>query len=228
MKDLRHHDIICFDVDSTLVTCEGVDWLAERKGVGREVSRLTQLSMDGTVSIDEVFEKKIDILAPTQEELRILADHYLKCLTEGAKELVDILLTLDKNLWLITGGLGDSILPLGAFLSITNIKSNTVLFDQDGNYLGVDTTNVLTKGDGKALLVKEFDRKKSVAFVGDSVTDLTTQPYVKTFVGYGGVAKREKVANKAKHYISTKSMLPLLEYLITEEELRSIKANKAL
>ena len=24
-------DVICFDVDSTLVTCEGVDWLAKQR-----------------------------------------------------------------------------------------------------------------------------------------------------------------------------------------------------
>ena len=56
------YDIICFDVDSTLVACEGVDWLAEQKGVEKEVRFLTEQAMTGGVPMEEVLAKKIDIL----------------------------------------------------------------------------------------------------------------------------------------------------------------------
>lgn len=226
--DPKYHDIICFDVDSTLVTCEGVDWLADQKGVGDEVRELTQLSMDGTIPIDEIFEKKIDILSPSRKELSSIGDHYLTCITPGAKELISLLQKAEKELWLITGGLHEAIVPLARFLNITNIQSNTVLFNIDGDYECIDPKNILTRADGKATFVKSFDPTKAVAFVGDSVTDLATQPFVKTFIGFGGVVVREKVKKNCEFYVSTKNMLSLIDLLLTSEEKINLTTTTAL
>jgi phosphoserine phosphatase len=226
--DPTYHDIICFDVDSTLVSCEGVDWLADQKGVGEQVRRLTQLSMDGVVLIDEVFQKKIDILAPSRKELQAVGEHYLTCLTPGAKELVSLLHQRNKELWLVTGGLHEAIVPLSRFLNISNIQSNTVFFNANGDYAGIDPKNILTRADGKATFVKNFDPTKAVAFVGDSVTDLATKPYIKTFIGFGGIVVREKVKKNCEFYVSTKNMLSLIDLLLTSEEKINLTTTTAL
>jgi len=226
--DPTYHDIICFDVDSTLVTCEGVDWLADQKGVGEQVRQFTQLSMEGVVLIDDVFQKKIDILAPSKKELEAVGQHYLTCLTPGAKELVSLLQQRNKELWLVTGGLNEAIVPLAKFLNISNIQSNTVFFNSNGDYAGIDPKNILTRADGKATFVKNIDSAKSVAFIGDSVTDLATKPFVKTFIGFGGVVIRERVKNYSDHYISTKNMLSLIDLLLTQKEQEGLRISATL
>jgi len=42
-------DVICFDCDSTLSRIEGIDELARRVGMGEEMSKLTDLAMNGVV-----------------------------------------------------------------------------------------------------------------------------------------------------------------------------------
>jgi hypothetical protein len=41
VRTFRAADVVCFDVDSTLLTCEGIDELAEMAGVKDEVQKLT-------------------------------------------------------------------------------------------------------------------------------------------------------------------------------------------
>ncbi len=94
------------------------------------------------------------------------------------------------------------------------------------NYLRIDTTSHLTKSDGKSVHVKNISKGRQVAFIGDSVTDLATKPFVKTFIGYGGVAHREKIKNEAEYFISTKSLAPVLHLVLTDHELEILRAGK--
>ena len=57
---------------------------------------------------------------------------------------------------------------------------------------------------------EKIARGRKIAFVGDSVTDLATQPVVTTFIGFGGVVTRKKVKEEAEFFIKAKSLEPLL------------------
>jgi phosphoserine phosphatase len=48
--------------------------------------------------------------------------------------------------------------------------------------------------------IKKQNPDAVVVHIGDSVTDLTTQGKADLFIGFGGVAVREKVKKAAKHY----------------------------
>jgi len=224
MASQNIHEIICFDVDSTLVTCEGVDWLADQKGVGEQVKNLTSMAMEGIVPMEDVFGKKIDILQPSHSEMESIGLHYCQSLSQDAEKVVRVLQNLGKEIWLITGGFAPAVILLAKKLGISekNILANTVSFNKDGSYKQVDSTNCLIRADGKSICVQEIGYGKRIAFVGDSVTDLATKPYVQTFVGYGGIALREKVREKADYFISCKSLLPLLEIILTAEELERV------
>jgi phosphoserine phosphatase len=209
---MKKFDVICFDVDSTLVQCEGVDWLADQKGVGGEVRHLTELAMSGDLPMEEVFSKKIDILKPSKKELGILGEYYCSQLVEKAEEVVDSLMSADIDVWLVTGGLLPAILPLANTLRISqeNIHANEVYFDLTGNYLGINHNCTLVKTNGKADCVKKIGNNRRVAFVGDSVTDLATKPNVTSFIGYGGVKARQKVKDESEFFIKSQSLEPLL------------------
>lgn len=212
MKTLPNYDVICFDVDSTLVTIEGVDWLAQQKGVGKQVQHLTQLAMDGEVPMQEVFGKKIDILAPSRSELEELGKYYCSQITDGAEKVVQTLTDLGIEVWLITGGLYLALLPLADKLHIPqdHIHANEVYFDEMGNYKGINKNCTLTRTDGKAQCATVIGKGRQMAFVGDSVTDLATKSVVKTFIGFGGVVTRKKVKEEAEFFIKSKSLEPLL------------------
>merc|ERR1719258_714045 len=50
---LREADCVALDVDSTVITSEGVDELAACLGKGEEVARLTRAAMEGDVSYEK-------------------------------------------------------------------------------------------------------------------------------------------------------------------------------
>jgi phosphoserine phosphatase len=221
---LKPFDLIIFDVDSTLVTIEGVDWLAAQKGVSDEVAHLTQQSMDGSIAIEAIFEQKLNMLSPSKSELELIGNHYCKTLTEDSAEVIEALQSLRKEVWLVTGSFEPAIAILAQMLQVplANIRTNTVYFEDCGCYKAIDATGHLTKQDGKARIVKELGRGKQTAFIGDSVTDLATKPFVDLFVGYTGVITRKKILEEADTFITSPSLSPLLSLILTPQELSQL------
>lgn len=209
---MKKFDVICFDVDSTLVACEGVDWLAEKKGVGQEVRQLTELAMSGNTPMEEVFRKKIDLLKPSKKELEVLGEYYCSQLVEKAEDVVTSLKSAGIDIWLVTGGLLPAVIPLANTLHISsdNIHANEVYFDSTGSYLGINPDCTLIQTQGKAACVEKIGSNRRIAFVGDSVTDLATKQHVTTFIGYGGVKVRQKVKDESEFFIKSRSLEPLL------------------
>lgn len=218
--DKARHTHIFFDVDSTLVTIEGIDVLGKKKGVGKKVTELTNLAMNGIVPMEQVFEEKITIVAPSKKELDELSQDYLSNITTDAELVVQILTDLKKNIFLVSGGFLEAILPLSKKLGIDkkNVFANQIFFDRFGNFDRLDTSNPLITTQGKKSIVSQAKKDGIAAFVGDGSTDLATTAVVKTFIGFGGVIKRTTIEKSAKYYVKEKSLTPILEYLLSPYE----------
>lgn len=67
---IRSADIVCFDVDSTVIEEEGIDELAEFCGKGQEVANLTREAMGGTMTFQEALRRRLDIIKPSQKQIR--------------------------------------------------------------------------------------------------------------------------------------------------------------
>lgn len=67
---IQSADIVCFDVDSTVIVEEGIDELAEFCGKGEEVSNLTREAMGGAMTFQEALRRRLDIIKPTQSQIR--------------------------------------------------------------------------------------------------------------------------------------------------------------
>ena len=59
---------IVFDCDSTLSAMEGIEVLASAAHAA-EIARLTAAAMNGTIPIDEVFGRRLDLIRPTQHDV---------------------------------------------------------------------------------------------------------------------------------------------------------------
>nr|CTP81987.1 Bm6954 [Brugia malayi] len=64
-------DAVCFDVDSTLCTCEMIDEFAKYLHC-YEVVRFTEGTMNGEISFRESLKIRLSILKPTREQLEVL------------------------------------------------------------------------------------------------------------------------------------------------------------
>lgn len=67
---IQSADVVCFDVDSTVIQEEGIDELAEFCGKGLEVSNLTKEAMGGSMTFQEALRRRLDIIKPTQAQIK--------------------------------------------------------------------------------------------------------------------------------------------------------------
>ena len=62
---------VFFDVDSTLVTIEGIDVL----GAGHpEIAQLTERAMNGEIALEDVYAKRLEIIRPRRDAIETLAE----------------------------------------------------------------------------------------------------------------------------------------------------------
>jgi phosphoserine phosphatase len=210
---------VFFDVDSTLVTIEGIDVLG---GGNREIVELTEAAMNGEIALDEVYARRLEIIRPTLAEVERLGATYCHSLVAGAEETIATLQRHGVDVHLVTAGITQAIAPLAAKLNIAPraVHAVTLQFDGEGRYVDFDRRSLLTKVGGKELVVRAIltRSKGKSAFIGDGISDLETKPAVSLFVGFGGVHTRPRVKENAEVYVSEPTMRAVLPYLIDDHD----------
>jgi phosphoserine phosphatase len=206
---------IFFDVDSTLVTIEGIDVLANGNP---EIVRLTEAAMNGELALDEVYGRRLELIQPALADVEALGAKYIDSMVDGAAETIATLQRAGADVHLVTAGIAQAIAPLAAKLNIAPraVHAVSLTFDEDGRYKDFDRRSLLTRVGGKELVVHAIlaRAKGKSAFIGDGVSDLETKPAVTQFIGFGGVVTREKVQANADVYVTEPTLRAVLPYLI--------------
>ena len=206
---------VFFDVDSTLVTIEGIDELARGNP---EIARLTAAAMNGEIPLDAVYARRLEIIRPAREDLDRLADQYCASLVAGARETIHSLRDAGVSVHLVTAGIEQAILPLGRHLGLEDrvIHAVRLSLDDGGAYRDFDRRSFLAQPGGKELVVRDIltRSKGRAAFVGDGVSDLEARPAVDLFIGFGGVAVRQRVKENADVYVTESDLRAVLPHLL--------------
>jgi len=209
-------DVICFDCDSTLSKIEGIDELARRVGMGEEMSKLTDLAMNGVVPLEAVYERRLSLIRPDQDSINWLAGLYIAEIVEGVKEVFAALLAQDKAVHIISGGLRQAILPLADCLGLpeSHVHAVDIYFNEDGSYRNYDLNSPLARTGGKAVVVGTLKEQGSLVMVGDGKTDLEAKQSGAVVFGFGGVVDRAIVREHADFYTTDASLLSVLEHIL--------------
>lgn len=202
------YDIVVFDCDSTLSSIEGIDLLAEKRGKKKEVEEITHKAMNGHSSFAEALSLRLNLVKPHLDDLTWLGQEYIKNIVPETKELISSLREHNKEVYIISGGFEIALKIFAKHIDIdeSNVFSNVLLFDKDGNYLSFDKSNPLAKNHGKKMVLKELAKNKSTIFIGDGITDLEAKDEVDLFVGFGGIKTREIVKAEADIFIEDNNL----------------------
>ena len=208
--------LIVFDCDSTLSAIEGIDELARLRGphIFEEVETLTHAAMNGEVPIDQIFERRLDIIQPDLDSCSKVGQLYIEHIEPSAQSTIQSLRDLGWTIRIVSGGFTQAITPLADHLGIKHIDAVPLIFHPDGSYAGYDKSAPPTRNAGKPDIIKELQKElhpKQTVMVGDGISDLETKGIVDTFIGFGRYAEREKVKSSADHFIySLDELLPIL------------------
>ncbi|MES2997321.1 MAG: HAD-IB family phosphatase [Verrucomicrobiota bacterium] len=208
--------LLFLDCDSTLSAIEGIDELGGLRGpeIFQQVKELTDLAMDGKIPIDQIFKRRLDVIAPSRTECAAIARRYIERIEPTAAETVNAVRAAGWTPVILSGGFTQVIEPLAELLGIASIEAVAFCFDGDGNYAGFDEEFPTTRNGGKAEVIERWKARHPGArtvMIGDGVSDLEAKPVVDRFIGYGGFAEREKVREGAEFYVMRLAdILPLL------------------
>jgi phosphoserine phosphatase len=218
---------VFFDCDSTLTTVEGIDVLAETMGKGWRVEVLTRAAMNGDVSLEDVYAKRLAALKPTRSQIGMLRQVYKEHVVPDARETIAALHFLGHQVYIISGGLAEPVAEFGVYLGVPrdHVRAVEVQYDelsgtwwrsgpsaQKNEKLMDFDHGALTISDGKGRIVRELlgDQKGRALLIGDGVSDLRAASEVDLFVGYGGAIQRANVLAAAPIFLHSPSLAPLL------------------
>jgi phosphoserine phosphatase len=215
----KNKRLVFFDMDSTLVDMEIIDEMAQRAGVFKEVSRITEKARRGDIDFEESLTQRVALLKGLRvEELeKIRKDMKLSA---GAEDLVDTLKRLGFKLGLVSGGFdyfSDFLREkLGLDFSYANqleIKNGALT----GKVLGKIVDNTY-----KAKIVNMVSSEEGVLLdqtvaIGDGANDVLMLGQAGLGIAYNAKEKLERVANMSLGRARLKNILYILG--ISEEEM---------
>lgn len=217
----KNKRIVFFDMDSTLIDMEIIDEMAERAGVFKEVSRITEKARRGDLDFEEALVQRVALLKGLKvKELEKIREEMR--LSEGADELVATLKRLGYKLGVVSGGfhyfadyLKDKMGLDFAYANQLEIKNGRLT----GKVVGkiVDNTykakivNVVSDAEGVLL-------DQTVA-VGDGANDVLMLGQAGLGIAYNAKGKLDRAANMSLGQARLKNILYILG--ISEEEMGS-------
>ena len=210
------YEVICFDCDSTLSKIEGIDELAQWAGVGEEMAKLTDLAMNGDLPLEAVYAKRLETIRPDKASIEKLGALYISEIVDGAQEVFRTLLSQNKEVHIISGGLRQAIHPLAALLGLpaSHVHAVDIHFNDDGSYLGFDANSSLARSGGKHDICKLLlSGKNSLVIIGDGKTDMEAKQPGVTVIGFGGVCDRAVVREMADKFVDAVDLKAVLSLL---------------
>jgi phosphoserine phosphatase len=192
---------VILDVDSTLASIEGIDWLARSRGgdLATRIAKITDRAMNGEILLDAVYGERLALVQPTRAELDALGQAYVASLAPGARAAVSALRRAGVAIRIVSGGLKHAILPLAHDLAILDdmVHAVEIHFDDAGAYAGFDTQSPLTRQGGKLVIARSLELARPALAVGDGITDSEMRPALDAFAAFTAFVRREAAVSVA-------------------------------
>lgn len=212
---------IIFDCDGTLSKIEGIDELATSNNTSNIVQKLTQEAMGKTGMNVGIYNKRLEIVSPTQEKILALGENYIKNHSPDAKDVIAIFKALNKPVYIISAGISQAVNIFAKWLGIdeSHVFAVNVFFDDNGHYAGFDEQSPLVARNGKQIFVNDLSQNlPRLGYIGDGLNDYEVYPLVSRFIGYGGAYYRQNIADLCEFYVRNPSLTAILPLLLTQDE----------
>jgi len=171
----RRKKLIVADMDSTMITVECIDELADYAGIKAQIAAVTEAAMRGELDFGEALDARVALLKGLDESV------IARCLAErveimpGARELVRTMRGWGATAILVSGGFTRFAEPVAAEIGFTRAIAN-VLEIADGKLAGTVTKPIVDASTklatlSEAVLDLGLSRAETLA-VGDGANDL--------------------------------------------------------
>lgn len=203
----EEHFII--DFDSTFVKSEGLEELvaitlknnSEKERILAQIKEITKQAMTGEIPFSISLAQRILLISPSKRDVEKLGDVLKKKISSSIARNKHFFKTCKDHIYIISGGFREFILPVVKSYGIRedHILANTFIFDNEGNYKGIDTKNFLSQDNGKIKALQSLKLDGDIYVIGDGFTDyeLKKSGLIKKFIAFTENIEREVVTTNA-------------------------------
>ena len=174
-------DHLIIDFDSTFITKESLDELAHlvllnhKDGVERlkSIKALTLSGMEGKIPFDLSLEKRIALINTNKKDIKQISSELSKEVSPSIKKNKLFIKKNSSNILIFSGGFKEIIIPIVSEYGINEkqIFANQFIYDSNGNVIGIDKNNNMSKKSGKVLMIKALKLFGKIDVIGDGFTD---------------------------------------------------------
>jgi phosphoserine phosphatase len=174
-RRLADFRLLVMDMDSTLITIETIDELADLVGLKSQVAAITELAMRGEIEYNESLRRRVAVLKDLgADALRRVYDERVR-LTPGAEKLLTRARSRGLKTLLVSGGFTYVTDRLQQRLGLDYTRSNCLEI-VDGKLTGRLIGDIVNADGKRDALVEVRDRlgisKAEVIGIGDGANDL--------------------------------------------------------
>jgi len=169
----REKRLLIADMDSTMITVECIDELADYAGIKAQVAAVTEAAMRGELDFEGALDARVALLAGLDESAidRCLAERVT--IMPGAKALVRTMRARGARCVLVSGGFTRFAEPVGAEIGFERVIANRLLVE-GGTLTGAVARPIVGAATKEATLREEagaLPLARTLA-VGDGANDL--------------------------------------------------------
>lgn len=174
-RPLADFRLLVMDMDSTLITIETVDELAEFVGRKAEVAAITAQAMRGEIEYDESLKRRVAVLEGLDESALARLYEERVQLSPGAERMIAGVKRAGIKILLVSGGFTHVTERLKTRLGLDYVRSNTLKV-RNGKLTG-ELEGRIVNADGKreALLSARDEigaTRDQIIAIGDGANDL--------------------------------------------------------
>ena len=195
--------LVAFDMDSTLITIECIDEIADMHGIKPQVAAITASAMRGEIDFAESLRRRVALLEGLEvAALQRVYDERLR-LSPGAEAMLGAFRAVGATTLLVSGGFTFFTDRLKARLGLDHTASN-VLGESDGRLSG-KVIGSIVDAEAKAEAVRRLRgrpgmRGKLTVAIGDGANDLPMLDEADISVAYHAKpVVRERTTDRIDH-----------------------------
>jgi len=212
-RKLEDFGLVVMDMDSTLITIECIDEIADMQGLKPQVSKITEAAMRGEIDFAESLRRRVALLEGLDEHaLQRVYDERLQ-LSPGAEIMLEALRSRGIRTLLVSGGFGFFTDRLKIRLGLDYTRANTLEI-ANGKLTGKVRGKVFD-AQGKAdSLVKIRDELNlgpdQVIAMGDGANDLKMMAQAGISIAYHAKPMVREQASYALNFVGLDGLVTLL------------------
>ena len=214
----RKKKLLICDMDSTIISDESLDEIAEDAGIGSEVKNITKKAMKGELNFKDALLKRIKLLKNYPLENIFTLNTKIQ-INDGAKELVKKMKSKSCITVLISGGFSPSVSYIAKKIGFDYYHCNNFLYKKkDGRIvLNGYVQNPILDKNSKLDITKSYLKKldltlNDVISVGDGANDVDLIKSSGIGISYKGNYILNNVANVVFNHTNLTGILHIQDY----------------